>query len=313
MECREFTLRTADIQETFCFNSYQPGEEWEIHPARMVDCLMYDETYAGCFPMCFPICFDVDASNYSYARTYTSDEVQYCNGNASPIGLSTTVTKVEIRAHSTSMNSCGTLTAYLRPVFIAGDGDTHSWIPPAYTLYYVPPEWSEWFDITSDTNAPGTWDWNDINNLGADHWMVKTACTDLDHLDTTRIEVRVTWYDSVVLTYPLEGTLDNELNKQLKKFNLWKDYKLHDEGISGQPLNLESIEVGIAAGGKTAAQVAQEKFEKIHSWIENNYNVLLSEFGDCFNAEYAIKDFTVDSMKHPSNYIWRLSLEKAGN
>lgn len=313
MTCGKFTLRTADIQETFCFNSYAIGEEWAKYPSRMVDCLMYNETYSDCFPICFPLCFNHDASDYSYARTETSNEIQYCDGNASPVGRSTPITKVEIRVHSTAMNSCGPLTAYIRPIFSGGDGDSHSWIPVNWTTEYTPPEWSEWFDVTSDTNAPGTWTWTDINNLGVDHWMVKSTCTDTNYLDTTRIEFRVTWYDSVELFYPLKGGLDNKLDKQLKPFNLWKDYALHDIGIEGQPLNLEGVEVGVAVGIKTAAQVAQEKFEKIHSWIENNYNVVLGDFGDCFNAEYSIKNFTVDSMNHPSNYSWKLSLEKAGD
>ena len=313
MSCNEFTLRTGDIQEIFCFNSYHIGEEWEIHPERMVDCIMYDEAYGDCFPMCFPVCFDQDASSFMVAKTYTSNEIQWCDGNASPTGRDTIITKIEIRAYSTSMNSCGTLTAYLRPVFTIGDGDTHSWIPPGYTTHYIPPEWSEWFDITNDTNAPATWVWDDVNNLGVDHWMVKTECEDLNHLDTARIEVRVTWYDTVTLSGPFENSLDNRLDKQLKQFNLWEDYKLHDEGIAGQPLSFEGIEIGVAAGAKTAAQVAQEKFEKIHSWIENNYNVVLGEFGDCFDAEYAVKNFGVRSIKHSSNYIWKLILEKAGN
>jgi len=138
--------------------------------------------------------------------------------------------------------------------------------------------------------------------------------------------------DSVTLNFP-SNLLDNKLNKQLKQFNLWKDYKLYDEDIAGQPLNFEGIEVGIIIKGssyrvcfplcfpicfeadiiKTAAQAAQEKFAKIHSWMESHRNVVLTEFGDCFNGEYAIKNFTVQSMKHPSNYAWKLTLEKVGN
>ena len=313
MTCDTFTLHTVDVQEIFCFNSYKLGEEWGRHPARMVDCLMYNETYADCFPICFPLCFDVDASDYSFARTEVSDEIQYCDGNASPTDRDTTVVKVEIRAYSTAMNSCGVLTAYLRPVFLAGDGDNHSWIPVNWTVDYVPPEWSEWFDITTDTNAPATWTWNDVNNVGVDHWMVHTVCTDANYLDTGRIDLRVTWHDAVTLSNPLYNSLDNSLNKQLKQFNLWEDYAIHDDGISGQPLSFESIEVGVAEGIKTAAQVVQEKFAKIDSWMDNHYNVVLDEFGSCFDAEYAIKNFVVQSMKHPSNYIWKLSLEKVGS
>ncbi len=327
MACNEFTFRTADIQEIFYFNSYDTDGArigWD-DPENMVNGLMWDDT----------------TQRYSTAYTNNSNQIQWCDGNSSPIDRDTTITKVEIRAYSNIVNSCGTLIAYIKPTFTLGDGDTHSWIPPAWQRGiddYTPPEWSEWFDITDDTNAPSTWTWIDVNNLDVDHWMVRTICGSPDEIDTARIEIRVTWHDSVTLSSPLENSLDNKLSKQLKQLNLWRDYKLHDEGIAGQPLNFEGIEVGIATyeddiygicfplcfpicfnliekGSiiKTAAQVAQEKFAKIHSWIENNYNILLNEFGDCFNAEYAIKNFAVQSMNHPSNYSWKLSLEKAGN
>ena len=135
--------------------------------------------------------------------------------------------------------------------------------------------------------------------------------------------------DSVTLNCPFRDSLNNKLDKQLKQFNLWADYKLYDEGIAGQPLNFEGIESGIVYGVcfplcfpicfdqivtissyKSAAQVAQEKFAKIHSWMENHYTIILNEFGDCFDATFIIKSFAVQSMKHPSNYLWKLSLEK---
>lgn len=144
--------------------------------------------------------------------------------------------------------------------------------------------------------------------------------------------------ESVVLSFPVPNSLDNQLNKQLKPFNLWRDYKIHDEGISGQPLKLEGVEIGVAEGSvdaygvcfplcfpicfnqvvattvtKSAAKVAQEKFGKIHNWIENNYTVTLNEFGSCFHGIYIIKDFTVESINHPSNYLWKLSLEKVSD
>jgi len=312
MACNEFTLRTADIQEMFYFNHYSVDGArlgWEDFPERMVDGIVTG----------------------SAAVTYINNRIQWCDENTSPIDRDTTVTKVEIRAFSDCGDSCGTLTAYLKPIFTLGNGDSHSYLP---TGVGIPAYWSDWIDITNDTNAPATWTWTDINNLDVDHWMVRTICGDPNFMVTARIEIRVTWYDSVVLSYPLEDALDNKLDKQLKKFNLWRDYKLADEGIAGQPLNLEGVEVGVVETGdnlyatcfplcfpicfnqfvgKSAAQMAQEKFQKIHSWIENNYNVVLYEFGDCFNAEYTIKDFTVNSMQHPSNYLWKLSLEKVKN
>lgn len=133
--------------------------------------------------------------------------------------------------------------------------------------------------------------------------------------------------DSVILNCPFRDSLNNRLDKQLKQFNLWADYKLHDEGIAGQPLNFEGIERGKTYGVcfplcfpicfnqviEITAQTAQEKFAKIHSWMENHYTITLSAFGNCFDATFIIKNFTVQSMKHPSSYLWKLSLEKVSD
>jgi len=320
--CDTFTFRTVDIEEIFYFDSYDTDGlrlGWEDFPARMVDGTMYDETLGI----------------YMTAATWISNRIQWCDGNTAPTDRDTTITKVEIRAYSVVANSCGTCTAYIRPVFTDGQGDTHSWLPPGSSEDEIPPAWSVWFDITNDTNAPSTWTWLDVNNLDADHWMVKTVCGNPNGCQTARIEIRVTWHDSVILSGPIFDGLDNRLEKGLKSFNLWEDYAIYDKGIEGQPLVFRGIEIGceeaigqaygacfplcvpfcfddiIGAGSYiSAAQAAQEKFEKIHNWMENNYNVVLDEFGDCFDAEYAIKNFTVQSMNHPSNYAWKLTLEK---
>jgi len=315
MTCNEFTIRTVDIQEMFYFDHYSTDGlrlGWEDNPEDMVD-------------------GDIATTA---AATYTNNRIQWCDENTCPTDRDTTITKVEIRAYSSCGNSCGTLTAYLKPIFTAGDGDTHSYLPPGLG---IPPYWCDWIDITTDTNAPSTWTWADVNSMDVDHWMVKTICGDPNGMFTHRIEIRVTWHDSVTLTgKPLIDTLNNTLNKQLKKFNLWESYELHDEGIAGQPLEFEGVEVGVAemeeniygvcfplcfpicfnqvissGESKSAAQVAQEKFQKIHSWMENNYDVEIDGLGNCFDAEYSIRNFATRSMNHPSNYAWRLSLERS--
>ena len=72
--------------------------------------------------------------------------------------LSNEITKVEHRLYG-SLSDLG-IPAKLKisPRYIAGDG----------TLVDVSQllGWSNWIDITSDTNAPGTWAWSDIEALG---------------------------------------------------------------------------------------------------------------------------------------------------
>ena len=50
------------------------------------------------------------------------------------------------------------------PVFNGStDGDVHN--PGALSSSAT---WTDWIDITSDTNAPGTWTWADVTNLDLD-------------------------------------------------------------------------------------------------------------------------------------------------
>lgn len=313
MACDTFVLRTTDITETFYFDSYATDASrlgWEDFPQKMVDGILYDES----------------TGLYEVAYTWLSNRIQWCDENSSPTDRDTTVTKVEIRAYSSSIDSNGPVTAYLRPVF-SGDsnGDSHSWAPTGDFSEGAVPYWSPWFDITNDTNAPEVWTWAHVNSLDVDHWATVSAGGDPNGCQTAMIELRVTWHDSVVLSGPLPETLNASLEKNQKRFNLHTSHQLFDDDIAGQPLSLEGVENGETSGGllcvpvclpvcfsdeTDAATSAQTKISKIHSWMENNYDVQIEEFGNCFDAKYAINNFRVSSMHQSSVYKWILELER---
>ena len=48
-----------------------------------------------------------------------------------------------------------------------------------------------WIDITSDTNAPGTWTWTDVSNLDLD--VTAILPTGNGKLRVYKVEVRVTY------------------------------------------------------------------------------------------------------------------------
>ncbi len=70
-----------------------------------------------------------------------------------------TISKVEIRAYC-SLGDLGVpVKLRLTPRFIGGDGD--------YEVIAQNLGWTSWYDITEDTNAPGSWAWSDVEALGA--------------------------------------------------------------------------------------------------------------------------------------------------
>jgi len=119
------------------------GEEWATDPAYMVD------------------------GNESNGASTIENDIQLCNGNTCPATNYGTISKVEIRAYGNSSSGNAT---YFRPVFGGtDDGDNHN------SGLADSGEWSSWFDITTDTNAPGTWDWDDVKNLDLDAEFVKSG------------------------------------------------------------------------------------------------------------------------------------------
>lgn len=104
----------------------------------------------------------VDGSTGTTASFFgATNDTQLCNTNTCPGTDLGTITKVEIRAYGQEAQT-GNVSLYLQPVFSGGNGDTHDLLPD---FSFGSNVWSQWFDITSDTNAPGTWSWSDVQNL----------------------------------------------------------------------------------------------------------------------------------------------------
>ena len=117
---------------TYYFNA--KSSDWDTNPENMIDGSV-----------------DTDAS------TATNDQIQLLTGNTCDGTSLGTISKVELRAYGSISGGASQLRT--TPVFGGSDdGDEHN------MDYYVE-GWSSYEDITSDTNAPGTWDWNDIQNL----------------------------------------------------------------------------------------------------------------------------------------------------
>ena len=153
-------VSARDGYYTWYFDSYHPFLAWETYPASMTD-----------------------GKLTTFARTTTDGDVQQLTRSTyEPTHEDGTITKVEIRANGKwTGEQQGKI--ILTPVF-GGiiEGDDH---------YFSPAEdnanWSEWFDITDDTNAPDPWRWVDIDSLDC---LVEADIDDCT-LHCSKVELRV--------------------------------------------------------------------------------------------------------------------------
>jgi hypothetical protein len=134
--------------------------------------------------------FDGNAATYATSTGFQSSN--WIRGTGLPTVRATgTITKVELGYRG--YGSTTDIRPHLIPIIAGTDGDDHTLSVLATsddgTIYYV--------DVTSDTNAPVTWDWDDVAALDVRHWA--TAYMKTAYLNS--LHVRVTY------TAPLECTI----------------------------------------------------------------------------------------------------------
>lgn len=284
---------------TYYFDGYDAAEAWAINPAKMVD---------------------GDISTYAQTNITAT---QSCNSNTCHGDILGVITKVELRMR------IGTAVVKLRPVFSGGDGDLHE-EPFWWNLH-----WTNWFDITTDTNAPTNWTWNDIDTLKCDIHAVYIFYSPR----CAKVEVRVTYNTAtcgscntfsivgdshtVELKMPFPNGESNKITKDIQRFNFWSgNYAVHDNGINSQPLVLQGIEsascdkeyIGMCFEGGACFNLYfnmkfTNKFRFIMEMSNDNEEVTITELGDCMNAVYVIKNFTYTTI-NPRAYSWTMTLEK---
>jgi len=99
-----------------------------------------------------------------------------------------TISKVEIRAYGFYDWGAGDNDIILTPVFNSDDGDDHEFNCGVY------PQWSVWFDITSDTNAPKSWSWEDVQALHCN--VISDDDSEEFTLYCDMVQIRVTYFNS---------------------------------------------------------------------------------------------------------------------
>lgn len=151
--------------DTYYFNNYMWNQRWEDDWWKITD-------------------------NNSITYGYTSIEgdkhrcISHSGENESGWG---DITKVEIRAKLQlwGRNSSSLPYVNICPKFLVGGnfGDNRSCSLPAF------PTWTNWFDITNDTNAPANWTDNDFKGLDV---LLTAESLSGNQARCYKIEVRVT-------------------------------------------------------------------------------------------------------------------------
>ena len=157
---------TSTLQSTFRFDRYLTTTNWD-DPERMVDGRLI---------------------TYAKAGLATGVYVQINNGNTadatSHIG---TITKVELRINSSA--GVGNITSFtLTPIY---NGITYGTLIDISNVS----GWSGYYDITSDSGAPTSWTWEDINNLDTRVQAIigSPGGNAQDYAQARQIEIRVTY------------------------------------------------------------------------------------------------------------------------
>lgn len=145
---------------SYYFNSYDTvTEKWTTDPENMAD-----------------------GDTGTYATTATLNQVELLDGNTCAGNDLGTIISVEIRVYGFIGDVYGDV--YLRPIFSDGDGDNH-------TVNDIADAWSNYFDITNDTNAPDRWTWSLIDSLKCD---VEYFFNNGLGAGVCKVEIRVTYY-----------------------------------------------------------------------------------------------------------------------
>ena len=167
-------VNVSDIHseaKTYRYDNYSDIFNWYWHPERMVDGSLGTEAGA----------WYINESQWVFDLLDTDDDTP-CPSSGFGIG------KVEIRAYGWCSQPPADVWINLTPVFGGTNNGTNiTWIPPRYGSQR---DYSPWYDITNDVNAPASWAWSDVQNLEANiTYMTNDPYVSTMYIFT--IEVRV--------------------------------------------------------------------------------------------------------------------------
>lgn len=158
--CSSVSISQFVLSVSYRFTDYDVSEAWATNPANMTNGIVTE-----------------------VAETDVNTDTQLCDENNCPGTDYGTITKVELRAYGDKGHASNNL--QLRPVFTGGDGDIHNTSVPVSEN-----GWSNWIDITNDTNHPD-WTWADVVNLDCDVIADQSGGSGTFHCG--QVEIKITY------------------------------------------------------------------------------------------------------------------------
>ena len=142
----------------------------------------------------------VDGSTSTYATCNVDTAILFQDSNTYGGGLSYSINEVHMRVYYSITDTDGTADLELLPWFGPAGEDTENKAGEIVTVIdggvNVSSRWSEWYEISNDSNAPKPFSFSDIETLemavgGASHGSV------LPELRVYKVEIRVTYGESI--------------------------------------------------------------------------------------------------------------------
>jgi len=152
---------------TYYFNHRSSTNAWQYDPNKMVD-----------------------GDLGTFASTNFTSDLEVCDTNTCDGTNLGTITKVETRAYIKVTGILASTIAFTPYFGGASDGDIET-MSPVFTE-----AWAGYYDITADTNAPGSWAWTDVRDL--DYKLTAQIASGIVHV--AKVEIKVTYTSTPVYT-----------------------------------------------------------------------------------------------------------------
>ncbi len=249
-----------------------------------------------------------DGSTSTYGRDNVNGHYVELTGNTCPGTDLGTISAVEVRVYW-SGNVQHMAWPRLIPEFGgSSDGDDHD-DDTRSGSDEGSPYWSAYFDITTDTNAPGTWSWSDVQNLDLRLQVVRSTN---GRVNAYKVEIRVTY--SIATTVTLAEHTQSQQSDQFTTTSsvtaeeLFR-FKLSDDGA----VTVTEIKVNFTTDGGVANGDITASSGKL--WRDNDNDGVVDDPGDTQiggNQTPAAGVFTFGSLSETpdagTNYILQASV-----
>lgn len=237
---------------SYYFDAYDGSNNWTTNPANMVD---------------------GDTGTFASTTTRLTD-YQDNTGNTCPGTNLGTITKVELRAYGYYQTSGGVNLRLIPRFGGSSNGDNHD------LALGTSAAWTSWTDITTDTNAPGSWAWSDVDNL--DVRVAGSWGTGSRTVYCAKVEIQVTYtpggtnYQGSVSVSRYHTAADSGLAARFGSASFGKSNAATDSGLAARFGATSLSRHHAATDGGLAARFAAITLARVEATTDTS---LIAAFG----------------------------------